>query len=161
MVSTEEWDRDKEREHTDKALRNCGYLDWALVKCTTPPQDHDRANREKGRTTCPITLPYTTRLSEMVHRIFRNHGCSTSFKPGNTLRQLLVTPKYLARKKETCGVLYRIDCEGGKEDRECHRFYVGETGRMLKTWLSIWSHDITNYHVVAMGSHIILHCMMF
>ena len=42
-------------------------------------------------------------------------------------------PKILPRKKETCDAVYMINCEGGQEDWECHRFYVGEMWRTLKT----------------------------
>ena len=69
--------------------------------------------------TCHVTLPFVRGLSEELRRIFKDYGCSTSFKPGNTLQQLLVSPKDLAKKEETCGEVYRINCEGGQEDREC------------------------------------------
>ena len=69
-------------------------------------------------------------------RSFAGSPGTTSVAPAvNTFRQLLVSPNDPAKKEETCGVVYRIHCEGGQEDRECHNFSVGETGRTLKTWV--------------------------
>ena len=115
-----------------RALRNCSYPDWTLTKGAALLQLHNYTDREKGKMTCHVNLPYIKGLSEELHRIFRDHWCSTSFKPGNTLRQLLVSPKDPVKKQEICGAVYRINSNGSQEDRECHN-YVGETGRMLKT----------------------------
>ena len=99
----------------NKALRNCGYPDWAFTKGAAPLQPHDHTNREKGKTTCRVTLPYIRRLFEELHMIFRDHRCSTNFKPGDTIQQLLVSPNDPAKKEEAFGVVYRINCEGGQE----------------------------------------------
>ena len=63
--------------------------------------------------------------------ILRDHGCSTSFKLGNTFQQLQVSTKDQAKKEKPCDLVYMTKSEGGQEDRECHSFYVGEIGRML------------------------------
>ena len=96
----EEGDRDKEIEHMNTALRNCGSLDWVLTKGAAPPLPHECT--EKGDLL--VTLPYVKGLSEEFCRIFKDHGSSTSFKYGNTLQQCLVSPKDPIKKGETCGV---------------------------------------------------------
>ena len=82
--------RHKEIAHVNKALRNSSYPDWALIKGAAQPQQHDHTEREKGKTTCCITLLYIRELADELCRIFRDHRCSTNFKLGNTLWQLLV-----------------------------------------------------------------------
>ena len=55
----------------NKALRNCGYLDWVLTKGAAPPQPYECT--ENGDLL--VTLPYVKGLSEEFCRIFKDHGC--------------------------------------------------------------------------------------
>ena len=74
-----------------------------------------------------ITRTVLTRTStqHVLLRQILKYGISTCFKPHQTLRQLLVTPKDKAKVQEQPGVVYRIPCE------ECNKVYVGETKRTL------------------------------
>ena len=78
-----------------------------------------------------VPLPYTKGLSEELRRTFKALGVGTYFKPRNTLRQLLVAPKDPS-KKEKCGVVYLIKCDGEKEREECKSSYIGEMASTLK-----------------------------
>ena len=55
----------------------------------------------------------------------------TIFKPQNTIRQILGSPKDKLDPFDTCGSVYFIQCEGDNET-ECHYSYVGETERSLR-----------------------------
>ena len=75
---------------------------------------------------------YTKGLSEELRRTFSIHRVDSFFKPRNTLHQLLCSPKDPAKKEETCGMIYKINCEGISKDCGCRITYIGETGRTLK-----------------------------
>ena len=70
-----------------------------------------------------VTLPYVRGVSEVLQRVFRRQGVSTTLKPHRTLRQQLVHPKDKRPPQETAGVVYEIPC------KDCDKVYVGETGR--------------------------------
>ena len=74
----------------------------------------------------PVVVPYIRGFSEELKRIFGGFGVPTYFKSSNTLRQLLVHPKYPVGKDKVVGPVYKISCE------ECDATYVGETERSLK-----------------------------
>ncbi|KAI8519944.1 hypothetical protein Bbelb_032010 [Branchiostoma belcheri] len=92
-------------------------------------QEISPKQKDKGR----ITLPYIKTVSEPLRRIFASHGISTSFKPTNTLKQLLVAPKDKTPKEEKCGVVYCIPCQGTTRQGTCEESYIGETERSLRT----------------------------
>ena len=79
---------------------------WILPKGTALLKPHDHTDREKDKTTCHVTLSYIRRLSKELHRIFKDLGCSTNFKPGKPLWQLLVFSKDSAKKEEIGGAVY-------------------------------------------------------
>ena len=51
------------------------------------------------------------------------------FKPQNTLRQIIGSPKDKLDPLDTCGPIYLIQCEG---TTECHHSYVEETECSLR-----------------------------
>ncbi len=73
-----------------------------------------------------VVLPYKEGLSQRVRRIFNKHGISTSFKPHQTLRNILVHPKDKRDITQTAECVYEIPC------LNCDKTYVGET------CLTIW-----------------------
>ncbi|CAH1253587.1 CAD [Branchiostoma lanceolatum] len=132
-IITDPHDRETEKQHIKQALKDCGYPKWAIDKATAPkpPQQNNRnpgtRERDKGR----ITLPYIKTVSEPLRRIFASHGISTSFKPTNTLRQLLVAPKDKTPREEKCGVVYHIPCQGTTRQGTCEEFYIEYDGLFL------------------------------
>ena len=125
--------RDKEIEHVNKALKNCGFPDWALTKGASPLLPHASNNKEKDKTTCHVTLP--------LHQ-GANHGAPQDFQGSQVQHQLqtwqhppaaIGVPKDPAKKEETYGAGYIFILRVGKLIDNCHSFYVGQTGRKLKT----------------------------
>ena len=118
--------------HVAKALGACGYPKWVLAKGVAPTTtDRKALNKSKETIKARVPMPYISGLSEELRRIFRDHNCDLYHKPQNTLRQLLCCPKDPAKKEESTGSIYRVDC-GGTSGHPCSSFYVGETERVLK-----------------------------
>ncbi len=59
--------------------------------------------------------------------MFHKYGFNTSFKPYNTLRQMLVHPKDKLDKTKRSGVVYGITCD----QEACTDSYIGETAQPL------------------------------
>ena len=125
-------DRSEEVEHVKKALRNCGYQDWAFFsasnkreKATTQGKDPVSKNR-----TPTVTLPYIEGSSEKLRRAFNTAGVPTAFKPYRTLWQTLVSPKDKSDKLKQSGTVYELSC------LDCESVYIGETGRKLEKRLA-------------------------
>ena len=72
-----------------------------------------------------VVTPFVQGVSEPIRRVFNSYGVSVSFKPHQTLRQLLVSPKDKAKVEEQTGAVYRIPCAG------CDQVYIGETKRSI------------------------------
>ena len=88
----------------------------------TPGQTKSKGN---------IVLPYIQGTSDQLKRVFLKRNISVSFKPHKTIRQILVHPKDKPDKKDICGPIYHIKCDG-HENQECSKDYIGETERNLK-----------------------------
>ena len=101
-----------------KALTQCKYTKWALdkvgKKLNRPSKEvTDGANNQGATGTQPTTnevktkdhivIPYTQGVCESVKKICGRYGIQTHFKDGNTIRNLLVSPK----DKDPIGVLYQ------------------------------------------------------
>ena len=132
-VITEDEDLKQEIEHIDSALRRCEYPPWALEKVKDlrkNPKEKDPPDKEKPKCKGRVSIQYCKGLSETLKRIFHAYGIQTFFKPTNTLRNQLVSPKDKPKKEEVMGPVYKITCEG--EDRGCSETYIGETERSLK-----------------------------
>ena len=131
-IVTDPEDRSEEVEHVKKALRNCGYQDWAFFrasnkreKATTQGKDPVSKNR-----TPTVTLPYIEGSSEKLRRAFNTAGVPTAFKPYRTLQQTLVSPKDKSDKLKQSGTVYELSC------LDCEAVYIGETGRKLEKRLA-------------------------
>jgi len=129
---TDPKEKEKELHHIKSALGHCGYRNWTfdLAKSkdtrknkSDPPPDN--AQTEGRRSSTFISLPYIEGLSQKLQRIFRTYGVSTCFKPHNTLRKLLVSPKDPIPTERRSGVVYQIPCG------DCDKSYIGQTGRQL------------------------------
>ena len=76
----------------------------------------------------------------------KNVGVSVSFKPHQTLRQLLVSPKDKAKVEEQTGAVYRIPCAG------CEQVYIGETKRSIGEKLKEHTAKVAN-NLSAIAEH--------
>lgn len=125
-IVTREEDRISENQLLNTALSTCGYPTWALGG--HPKRRHDpETPADNNERKCVVVLPYTQGVSEKVCRIYKKHGVDVAFRPGNTLRSLLVKPKDITPPHLSCGVVYQVNCAS------CEATYVGESGRQLKT----------------------------
>ena len=116
----------EELKHVKKVLTVNGYKKWLLQ---IPKKNAREEDPTEGPTAnkCPVCIPYISRLSEQLQRVFRLYGIPSYHKPCNTLRSLFVSPKDKSKKEKQCGVVYSIRCS------ECEQEYVSETARMLGT----------------------------
>ena len=95
----------------------------------TSRETAETSTKEKSKK-IPVVIPYVKGFSEHMRRVFGKYGIPAYFKPTNTLRQLLVKPKYPVNKENVVGSVYKIKCE------ECDEVYVGGTERSLKARFS-------------------------
>ena len=110
------------------ALRNCGYKDWSFKRACTRKQEKKTTQTETSKTTTNKTFvvtPFVQGVSEPIRRVFNSYGVSVSFKPHQTLRHLLVSPKDKAKVEDQTGAVYRIPCG------RCDKVYIGETKRSI------------------------------
>ena len=62
-------------------------------------------------------------MSEPIRRILGKSGIKTSFKPINTLRNIVKSQKDPTHIDNRTGVIYKVQCD------TCSDEYIGETGR--------------------------------
>ena len=125
--------------HLNKALKTCNYLEWAIKKVAKHMKDKKEKSRrnltEKKDSNGSVVLPYIKNKADKMKRIFTKHKINVCFKPYCTLRQMLVCPKDKTDKREICGPVYKISCEG-HDKQQCGKIYIGETERTLKARFS-------------------------
>ena len=90
------------------------------------------------KVTTSTTIPYIKGTSEAIRRVLPPLGIRTTFRPTNTLRQLLVCPKDTVPQLERPGVVYHIPCTN------CPQVYIGQTGRTLTQRLKEHRRAVTN-----------------
>ncbi|XP_072177261.1 uncharacterized protein [Diadema setosum] len=132
IICSDEDTKIKENRHVKEALNACGYSGWTFEKAVhkSKPRHKDKPNQSKTTTEkrrYNVTVPYVSGLSEKIRRIFSKHHIPVSFKPTNTLRQMLVHPKDKTPKDQQNNVVYAIQCK----DDECDELYIGETKQTL------------------------------
>ena len=119
LVSSEE-EKLKEIEHVKKALRLCGYPEWAfkrvekqiIEKKTSGKKT--KVNKKKDKNTSKgkvAVLPYVKGLSESVARIFRRFDRTACFKPASKLGQQLFQLKDKADPLKKANAIYKINCK--------------------------------------------------
>ena len=137
-VITDLTDKEEEKSHINSALEKCGYPKWSFDKVS---KRKELANAKKGNSKDnngkvskgQVVLPYVKGTSEALRRIFNSYGVRACFKPTQTLRQLLVSPKDKTDKQNITGPVYFIPCQGQTLRGKCPESYIGETERSLKT----------------------------
>ena len=86
-----------------------------------------------------LVLPYVKGLSEKLGRIYKKHNINLCLKPGQTIRQALVSPKDPIPDQQKQGVIYSIRCD------DCDLEYVGQTGQSLKDRKYQHEHSLKNF----------------
>ena len=113
MVTTPE-DKDSEIKHIKSALKRCGYQEWSfkracVKKNTSVSTNQDTTSDTKNKIN--VVIPFVQELSEKIKCVYGQYGAATAFKPHQTLRQLLVSPKDKSLDEEKAGVVYRYPCK--------------------------------------------------
>ena len=139
-IISEESDKEEERDHIKQALRACGYPDWAFkkdlrkVQKRNPSKKKNKNSQKKGL----VVIPYVEGISERIERTLKKYNVSTAMRPQSTLRNILVHPKDKCSPEEQGEIIYKIPC------KNCHKSYIGETGRLFKTRLEEHKADVAN-----------------
>ena len=82
-------------------------------------------------------IPYIEGVSDELSQVFRKHGIKTYHKSYNSIRSMLVRPKYL---------VYGLKCS-------CGLSYIGETARSLGT--RVKEHQkLKGTNMTAVGDHL-------
>ena len=103
-----------------------------------------------------IVVPYIQGMGESCMTICRKQGMVMHFKGGNTIKNLLVYPKYRDTILQKSGVIYRFRC--GRID--CEEEYIAESGRTfaerfrehMKAPSPIHDHHNTTGHEVSLNN---------
>ena len=111
------------------------------MRTISKPYHHTVIHRRQNA----ICLPYISKLSEQLAKIFKSYDIPVYHKPINTLRSLLVYPKDRTAKAAKCKVVYDIQCP------ECDQNCIGETARTLGT--RIKEHLSCRQHQSAISEH--------
>jgi hypothetical protein len=72
------------------------------------------------------TFTYVGKETRHITKLFKNTNIKTTFKTTNNLKKNLIPNKITSDKYEKPGV-YKLQC------MDCHRQYIGQTGRNFKT----------------------------
>ncbi len=123
-IVTEEEDKGLEIEKIRKALEVCGYKrsHFAVANARNPPErQSSTSNVNKGS----VVVPYVRGVSEGLRRVLGSRGITVHFKPKNTLRSCLGSPKDQINKTEKCHTVYNLQC------KNCNASYIGESKRPL------------------------------
>ena len=114
-----------------EALRDNGYPSGFIHR-----HSHNRTPRriedDQRLPWTSLILPYIGGLSKAVRRVLGPLDIKVAFHPLRTLRHQLVRPKDHAPRDQQAGAVYLIPCSG------CPKVYIGQSGRILKHWLSEW-----------------------
>ncbi|XP_072050079.1 uncharacterized protein [Amphiura filiformis] len=114
-IISEQEDIAEEKSHINSALKKCGYPNWSFDKAKKAKEGKSKNSNLKNtnvETKGQVVLPYVKGTSEALRRIFGTYGIRVCFKPTQTLRQLLVSPKDKTEKKDITGPIYYIPCQG-------------------------------------------------
>ena len=118
---------EKELQHFKQVLGLCKYPKWAIKKIIKKHQNKEKKQtpRTKFPAKCHIVVPYTQGIGESLKKICKKHGLDIHFKGGQTLKNILVSPKDKDRITSKNSVIYSYTC--GSID--CGEEYIGESGR--------------------------------
>ncbi|XP_053389112.1 uncharacterized protein LOC123531409 [Mercenaria mercenaria] len=141
---TNESDKKKEIEHVKTALRANGYPEWIFQLHNKKSQQDKTQNSATKERRVNVGMPYIRGTSEVLARVFKNHGVNMFHKPYNSIRSQVTRVKDQTDKLKKCGIIYHVKCKNCKED------YIGETARTLETRLK--------EHVTRTNSAIHEHC---
>ena len=142
----------KELQHLEQVIGLCKYPKWAIKKIFNKHQNKEKKQtpRTKYPAKCHIVVPYTQGIGESLKKICKKHGVDIYFKGGQTLKNILVSPKDKDRITSKNSVIYSYTCRS----IDCGEEYIGESGRTfgerykehLKAPSPIFQHQVISAH---------------
>ena len=130
---------ENELKHLEEVLGQCKYPKWAIKKIS---QQHQGQKKKQTPThkhstqKCRIVIPYAQGICESINNICEKHGVAVHFKGGQTLKNILVSPKDKDIMTKKNSVIYSYSC--GRID--CDVEYIAESGRTFEGPISnIWT----------------------
>ena len=143
---------EEELKHMEQVLGQCKYPTWAIKKIFKKHQSKEKKQTPatKHPAKCHIVIPYTQGISESMKNICRKHGVAVHIKGGQTIKNILVSPKDKDTMTNKNSVIYSYTC--GMID--CNEEYIGESGRTfeerykehLKVPSPIFTHQSSSGH---------------
>ena len=126
----------EEEDHLQEVLTRNKYPSWALnrvkIKSKNSQAQHQHRTQPKVNTRGTtvnqksyMVLPYVKGLSESIKNVGKKHGIQIYFKGGNTIKNLLMTPKDKDHITKKSGIIYRFKCKRV----DCEDEYIGESSR--------------------------------
>ena len=144
---TKEEDKAEEEKHVKKALKVCGYPEWALNK----KKKSKTTEMEKPEPYTKVVIPYIPKLSERLAQKFRKYNIETIHKPTKKIKGMVCHKmKDKVHDLDKTGSVYYTGCKKG-----CKRVgdYVGETKRVTRSRL--YEHRVIS-HSDACKAHSLL-----
>ena len=149
---------EEELHHLEHVLGQCKYPKWAIRKIFRKHQHKEKKQTPKTKypAKCHIVIPYTQGIGESLKNIHKKHGGDVHFKGGQTLKNILVSPKDKDKITSKNSVIYSFTC--GMID--CNEEYIGESGRTfgerykehLKAPSPIFLHQSNSGHVTTLDN---------
>ncbi|XP_053406480.1 uncharacterized protein LOC128559257 [Mercenaria mercenaria] len=90
---TNESDKKKEIEHVKTALRANGYPEWIFQLPNKKSQQDKTQNSATKERRVNVGMPYIRGTSEVLVRVFKNHGVNMFHKPYNSIRSQVTRVK--------------------------------------------------------------------
>ena len=119
-----------------------------IQETTEQREKTDPYNKHPAK--CHILIPYTKGIGESLKNICKKHGVDAHFRGGQTLKNILVSPKDKDKITNKNSVIYSYTC--GMID--CNEVYIRESGRTfgerykehLKAPSPIFTHQSNSGH---------------
>ena len=96
----------------------CGYPKWAIDKIIHQQQDKKESGMKKqippskhSPRKCHIVVPYVQAISESFKSMYDKHGVTVHFKGGQTLKNILLSPKDKDSMTKKNSVIYCYSCD--------------------------------------------------
>ena len=118
---------EEELKHLEQVLGQCKYPKWAIKKIFRKQQNKEKKQTPTSKHSskkCHIVIPYIQGICESIKNICGKHGVAVHFNGGQTLKNILVSPKDKDTIANKNSVIYSYSC--GNID--CDE-YIGESGR--------------------------------
>ena len=112
----------------------CKFPKWAINKILHKQEDQKKSHKKRQIPTskqavkkCHIVVPYVQGICESYKSICGKHGVTVHFMWGQTLKNILVSPKDKDTIAKKNSVMYWYRCDKIESDEE----YIGELSRMF------------------------------